>query len=129
MLAACECGTQVSVAGGNSYDLNSNVGDGPHRCPIETDPALVGAEIKMEIRTQGGWHRYVAVFATEDQAIGFYESHIKTASMSEMESAPVSEHYTRLLAILYPKCHHGMSVFLCYGPQHYASDEEIAKGY
>lgn len=121
MLATCECGTQVSVAGGNSYDLNSDVTAGTHVCPTD--------EIKLEIRTQGGYHRFVATFANQEQAIEYFERQASVASFSEVEGAPISGNHTRLLAVLYPTCEHGLSESLCYGPAHYASDEEIARGY
>lgn len=121
MLAKCECGAQVSVAGGNSYDLNSDVMAGTHVCPT--------SDIKLEVRTQGGYHCFVTTFANQRQAIEYVERHASVASFGEVKTAPISRSHTRLLAVLYPTCEHGLSESLCYGPAHYASDEEIARGY
>lgn len=37
--------------------------------------------------------------------------------------------YPQLYARLNPTCEHGMSAWLCYGPAHYVSDDELARGW
>lgn len=68
-------------------------------------------------------------FATEDQAIGYVARKSSTCAFYEVESSPIPRDWKRLEDLMYPTCDHGLSADLCYGPAHYATDEEIAKGW
>jgi hypothetical protein len=87
-------------------------------------------------------HTYLVHFegsAAETTALRFIQERATTHSIVEPyeDDANVPEEqryvdgllYPRLYAELHPLCEHGMSLSLCYGPSHYASDEEIAQGW
>lgn len=82
--------------------------------------------IKLEVRTDGGYHSFTASFSTEDQALAYVARKGSVASFSEIESTPIPEENTKLIAMMYPTCHHGMSESLCmdpYGPHHFGTRE------
>lgn len=82
--------------------------------------------IKLDIQTQGGWHHFTGVFATEDQAIKYATARRSTHIVSEIEDAPIDDTHAALLAYLYPTCHHGMDGRQCldpYGPHHFGTAE------
>ena len=90
--------------------------------------------IKLAVRTQGGWHRFTAVFSTEAQAIGYASARTSTHIIDEIEDAPIDPKHAALLDYLYPTCHHGLSLSLCgdpYGPHHFGTyeDERARAGY
>jgi hypothetical protein len=79
-------------------------------------------------------------FSTEDQAIAYYEARTATHAVWEVEddekvslglgsgSVPIT--WTRLHALLYPVCEHGMSADMCEGPMHFLSAaQEMARGW
>lgn len=82
--------------------------------------------IKLEVRAQGGWHRYTGSFSTEEQALAFMSDRGMTHSFGEIEEFPIPDTATRLLDTLYPTCHHGMDGRMCldpYGDNHFGSAE------
>lgn len=85
--------------------------------------------IKLAVRTDGGWHRFTAEFATETQAIAYAAARRSTHIVAELDDRPIGAIHTKLLGYLYPSCEHGMDAGLCLGPAHYATDAEIAMGY
>lgn len=89
------------------------------------------AQTPIALDVQGHSDRPLAYrvrFATEDQALAHVGAN-PDLYFTEVESQPVPNSCERLLALLYPQCSHGMSLALCYGPAHYATDEEIAQGW
>lgn len=88
---------------------------------------------------------YLVSFATEQQALDFIARQAADAeaqrtetgaapwagghAYSEIESSPIPEGWDRLYDLLYPKCEHGLSAALCYGPEHYCRPDEIAQGW
>lgn len=71
---------------------------------------------------------FLAYFTVEDHALDYVARHPEHY-YGESEFHPVPDAWVRLLDALYPRCPHNMSLSLCYGPAHYASDEEIARGW
>lgn len=57
--------------------------------------------------------------------------HYEYEPLPEADQPYLIDHvrYPRLYATLYPTCEHGMSERGCYGPDHFASEEEIAQGW
>jgi hypothetical protein len=80
--------------------------------------------IALEIHICDQRRSYLARFATEDQALAFVQDRGDTHAFQELETEPVPQHHTQLLAWLYPECEHGLSQSNCYGSQHYYYDEE-----
>lgn len=75
---------------------------------------------------------YRATFSDEDQAIAFLErKHDRNHTWWELNDQPLPRTWEKLLAYLYPTCHHGMSADLCMdpiGPHHFGTREwEIAQ--
>lgn len=105
-----------------------------------THPTLV-------IIKDGGWTRFLATFASGDQAITWLEA--KRAESMEITGAiysgiwgeedeayplapvgPITPDVDRLLGYLYPRCEHGMDAQSCMGPDHFMSyEQERALGY
>lgn len=97
--------------------------------------------MKLEVHICDQRRSYFVEFATEDQVMAFIERRTEqdaghreevgygNHAYFEVESAPIPEGWLRLEAYLYPLCDHGMLASNCFGPAHYASDEEIAKGW
>ena len=83
--------------------------------------------IKLAVRTQGGWHRFTASFATQAQAIAYATARTATHVVEELDSAPLDDTiHAELINYLHPSCHHGMSLSLCmdpYGPHHFGTRE------
>lgn len=70
---------------------------------------------------------YNAKFSTEDQAIDFVTRKSSTCAFHEIDEIPAD--WNAFYELMNPKCEHGMSADLCYGPAHYATYEEIAQGW
>lgn len=78
---------------------------------------------------------YNVTFSTQDQLVDFLSARSSTHAWWELNtenggpgSVPVT--WTRALEFLYPVCEHGLSLELCYGPDHYMSaDQERAMGW
>lgn len=63
----------------------------------------------------------------EDRVIDYIEARKSTHAIFEIESDPVPNEYGKVLDVLYPTCHHGMSASLCMdpvGPHHYGTYEQ-----
>jgi hypothetical protein len=89
------------------------------------------AATPIVLDVQGSGRELVAYrvrFATEDQALAYMDAH-SAYYFAEVESEQVPDSCKRLLDRLHPRCEHGMSADLCYGPAHYATDEEIRQGW
>lgn len=87
-------------------------------------------------------HSYLVHFEGPDaeaMALRFIQERASTHAIDEPydddERVPAEQRnvdyllYPTLYAELHPICEHGMSLNLCYGPAHYASDAEIAQGW
>jgi len=93
--------------------------------------------VALEVHICDQRRSYTAEFASGDQAVAFMTRNAANHSITEMEDRPVAPMYgpvtpdvIRLLDALYPQCEHGLSLELCYGPQHYPSaDDERAMGW
>jgi len=91
--------------------------------------------IKLQVATQGGYHRFTASFATEIQAVDYILNHRADRNVTEIEDKPVDlDQFPMLNAVLYPTCHHGMSLQQCmdpYGDGHFGTyeQERLAAGY
>lgn len=85
------------------------------------------SDIALMVTTCAG-NNFLAHFSTEDQALAYMRRRSQHY-FGEHEAYPVPDECERLLDALYPRCPHGMSLGLCYGPAHYASEEEIARGW
>lgn len=81
--------------------------------------------ITLEATKDGGWHRFLVRFSTEDQALAYIERKRGTVEVWEIEESEhaVPDQYERLLEVLHPTCEHGLSLSLCHGPGHYPSAE------
>lgn len=82
---------------------------------------------KLEVSTQGGYHRFTVSFSTEAQALAYVGARRKTHNVYEIESSPIPSDWTKLISLLYPTCHHGMSLDLCgdpVGPHHFGTYED-----
>jgi hypothetical protein len=69
---------------------------------------------------------YKVTFSTEAQAIGFLSARTSTHNWEEIPldgpgSGSVPTEWFALRDYLYPTCEHGMSLDLCYGPDHFMS--------
>jgi hypothetical protein len=61
----------------------------------------------------------------EDFALNYIERKSTTCDFSEREDEPIDyDLHPRLYRKLNPLCEHGLSAWLCAGPQHYPYDEE-----
>jgi hypothetical protein len=89
----------------------------------------MSAPIKLEAHICDQRRSYLVTFATEAQALDFIARRSSTHAIFELEDAPIDQAHVKLNDVLHPTCEHGLSASLCYGPSHYASDEEIARGY
>ena len=58
----------------------------------------------------------------EADALKYITDRGRTHAVWERESDPVGLEYGKLLDYLYPTCEHGLSEWLCEGPNHYPSD-------
>ncbi len=70
--------------------------------------------IKLEVRTQGGWHRFTATFVNEGQACWYVLTRGVRDRSYEADIDPAE--FPRLADLLYPTCHHGMDAGLCMDP-------------
>lgn len=63
--------------------------------------------------------------AAEDNALAFIARRTDLTFFEAEGDEPhqVGDEFTRLLAVLYPTCEHGMSADLCMGPEHYGTAE------
>lgn len=88
-------------------------------------------KVVLEIHICDQRRSYFAQFANEQQAIEFYRRKYESRNHAifEIEEAGIPADFGRLHEVLNPTCEHGLSEALCYGPSHYASDEEIRMGY
>ena len=81
-------------------------------------------EIKLEFTNCKTNQGYVATFLgpnAEDNALAQIDRRGSTHAVSEV--GPLPEDATRLYDVLYPQCHHGMSLWLCADPvSHYPRD-------
>jgi hypothetical protein len=98
----------------------------------------------LVIIKDGGWTRFLATFASGDQAITWLEAKraesmaatgtIYSGIWGEEDEAyplapvgPVTPDQERLLDYLYPRCEHGMDAQSCMGPDHFMDrQQEIA---
>ena len=81
------------------------------------------AQIKLLVSPVWHWgHSYVATFAGERQAIDFYHRKKSTCAFDEVPDHPIDGKWVGLLNLLYPRCEHGLSDWLCNGPSHYPPD-------
>lgn len=81
---------------------------------------------KLEVSTQGGYHRFTVSFSNEAQALAYVKARSKTHNVYEIKDAPIPDSWTQLLKWLYPICHHGLALDLCmdpYGPHHFGTAE------
>ena len=90
---------------------------------LDTPPITLEAHICAARRS------YRVTFATEDQALAFVDRKASTHAFFQVDGKPIDPVHARLIDLMYPTCEHGLSLGLCYGPAHYATDEEIAQGY
>lgn len=93
------------------------------------------SRVALEVRTDGGWHRFTVRFANTAQAVAYIKAH-GDRNFSEIEDEqlitesagmfPLTQGMHELLGILYPTCHHGMDATMCldpYGPHHWGTAE------
>jgi len=94
------------------------------------DASDAATPIVLDVRGSGSgpWMSYRVRFATQDQVLAYMDAH-PGRYFAEVESEPVPDACGRLVKRLYPQCEHGMSLALCMGPAHYATDEEIRQGW
>lgn len=87
--------------------------------------------IALDVSSDGQSYRVVFEGSTaEARATAYRAARTATHHFTEAPDAPFSHGaFPQLAADLYPICEHGMSADLCYGPQHYCSDEEIRQGW
>lgn len=71
---------------------------------------------------------FTVVFSTEDQALAYFERKHTTHILTENEDAPMPDSWTRMNDKLYPTCEHGLSAWLCAGPEHYPTDQQLMTG-
>jgi hypothetical protein len=93
------------------------------RVPAEETRAILGVHICDQRRS------YLVEFAREQDAIEFIRRRESYCAIYEPEECDIPRDFGRLLEVLYPTCPHGLSEDICYGPNHYATDAEIAMGY
>jgi len=90
---------------------------------LDTPPITLEAHICAARRS------YLVTFATEAQALDFIGRKSSTHAFFTVDGKPIDSVHTELINYLFPDCEHGLSLALCYGPNHYATDEEIRMGY
>ena len=113
----------------------------------------------VELWKDGGWTRWVAHFATADQAIAYVQGRNEGVDVLDRsrvnidpmirddrdwigdpkivttfpEAGPLTPDQIRLMEYLFPQCHHGMDATLCmdpYGPNHWGTmEQEMARGW
>ncbi len=72
--------------------------------------------VKMDVRTDGGYHTFTVGFSTEAQALTYIGARQKTHVFDEIEATPIPRTWTELLDLLYPTCHHGLDARMCMDP-------------
>lgn len=89
--------------------------------------------VTLETHVCAARHSYKVTFEgpeAEATALAFIDGRSSTHAFAELDDKPLDyEQFPLLYEVLYPTCEHGMSLDLCYGPAHYATDEEIAQGF
>lgn len=94
--------------------------------------------ITLEAHHCDNRHSYLVAFegetpaAAEAQAIAFYHRKASTHAFHIPEDGDVMQRpaqYPTLWDLLNPTCEHGMSAWLCFGPAHYVSNDELAMGW
>lgn len=117
----CDTGTvRGHLASGTlAVDLDNGLKVG---CSESEVMPHVNTVIGFEVTNCATGNGYVVKFATEAQAVGFYETHKSTHAMYELESLQFPPECVALHEVFYPKCEHGLSLDLCAGPGHYPHD-------
>src|SRR6185312_12770085 len=124
-----------------------------------TTTAEPRAKTTVELWKDGGWTRWTAQFADADQVIAYLDR--RNAGLDVLDrnrvnvdpiyfdgqnvwpeevvvetfppTGPLTPSQLRLMAYLFPQCHHGMDASLCmdpYGDNHFGSlEQEMAMGW
>jgi len=92
--------------------------------------------VTLEAHNCANRHSYHVTFSgytwqsCERQALDFIEARKSTHAFHEVNEGDVlAGLMPELYRLLWPICEHGLSEWLCYGPAHYATSEEIANGW
>lgn len=84
------------------------------------------SDIKIEMVNCKTSHFYNVIFEdapdVEERVIAYLTARRSTHSYVETEESPIDPQYEKLLDFLYPSCVHGLSAWLCEGPNHYPMD-------
>lgn len=72
--------------------------------------------IKLDVTGEDGSHHYTVSFYTEDQALAYITPKIKTHCFDQRAECPIPMDWARVHGLLYPTCHHGLSLQMCMDP-------------
>jgi hypothetical protein len=139
-------GTKLGQGGSAQYAVYAII-EGQHR---ETEEDRM---IALEVHICDQRRSYTARFANGDQAVEFIQQRLPSSPTYALDLAaypygnhafyeleddpvippvgPVNQDVLRLLDVLYPTCHHGMSADLCLdpiGPNHWGTAEQERMG-
>lgn len=92
----------------------------------DTVKAPETGDIVLDVHNCANRHGYRVTFeegpGVEERALAWINERGMTHAIFEVEESPIPTCYGKLLDLLYPTCSHGMSLWLCEGPNHYAPD-------
>jgi hypothetical protein len=90
-------------------------------------------EITLEMHICDQRRSYLVTFEgpnAEAWALRYIEARGSTHAVHEVEDKPFDvDKYPTLYDLLYPTCEHGLSAWLCEGPQHYPYDNDERRAY
>lgn len=68
--------------------------------------------VKLDVNHED--HHYTVIFSTEAQAVRYVRPRLRTHYMDVVGDFP--EDWTTLDRVLFPTCHHGLSLAMCLDP-------------